>query len=57
METEMVAVCGQVRMQSPAQMSCEDWVREQGLDPVIAQIIQLYHEKQLFKSKVTQMTP
>ena len=45
-------MCGQVRMQAPTQMSHEDWIREQGLDPVIAQTIQLHHEKQSFKSKV-----
>ena len=50
-------MCGQVGMQAQAQMSHEDWVREQGLDPVIAQIIQLYHEKQLFKSRVTPDDP
>ena len=46
-------VCGQVGMQAPAEMSNQDWVREHELDPVIALIIQLYHEKQLFKCRVT----
>ena len=49
----MVVVYGLVGMQAPAQISNEDWVREQGLDPVIAQIIQLYCEKQPFKCRVT----
>ena len=49
----MIAVYSQVGMQALAQISNEDLVREQGLDPVIAWIIQLYCKNQLFKSKVT----
>ena len=51
-EKEMVIVCGWLGMQAPAKMSPEDWVREKGMDPVIAQIIHLYQEKQLFKSRI-----
>ena len=52
-EEEMVTGCVWMGLQAPAQMSNEDWVKEQGLDPDIAQIIQLYHEKQSFRSRVT----
>ena len=52
MEEEIVTVCGQVGIQTPAQMLHDDWVRELEVDPIIAQIIQLYHENQLFQSKV-----
>ena len=44
-EKEIVTVCGWVGMQATVQMSNQDWVREQRLDPVIAQMIQLYYEK------------